>query len=134
MRYSPDVMQAYLLVFVGAGLGGALRHFLNIALSRVFGTDFPWSTAFINISGSLAMGLLTGWLAFRAGGGLTQHTRLFFATGVLGGYTTFSTFSLETILLFESGKTAAALAYVVGSVLLGALSLWAGLALMRSLT
>ena len=79
-------------------------------------------------------GLLTGWLAFRAGGGLTQHTRLFFATGVLGGYTTFSTFSLETILLFESGKTAAALAYVVGSVLLGALSLWAGLALMRSLT
>lgn len=134
MRYSPEVMQAYLLVFVGAGLGGALRHFLNITLSRVFGADFPWSTTFINISGSLAMGLLTGWLAFRAGGGLTQHTRLFFATGVLGGYTTFSTFSLETILLFESGKTAAALAYVVGSVLLGALSLWAGLALMRSLT
>jgi len=134
LRYSPEVMQAYLLVFVGAGLGGALRHFLNINLSRVFGADFPWSTTFINISGSLAMGLLTGWLAFRAGGGLTQHTRLFFATGVLGGYTTFSTFSLETILLFESGKTAAALAYVVGSVLLGALSLWAGLALMRSLT
>ena len=66
MRYSPEVMQAYLLVFVGAGLGGALRHFLNITLSRVFGTDFPWSTAFINISGSLAMGLLTGWLAFRS--------------------------------------------------------------------
>ena len=127
-------MQAYLLVFVGAGLGGSLRHFLNITLGRALGTDFPWSTSFINVSGSLAMGLLTGWLAFRAGGGLTQHTRLFFATGVLGGYTTFSTFSLETILLFESGKTAAALGYVVGSVLLGALALWAGLALIRSLT
>ena len=127
-------MQAYLLVFVGAGLGGSLRHFLNITLSRAFGTDFPWSTSFINVSGSLVMGLLTGWLAFRAGGGWTQHTRLFLATGVLGGYTTFSTFSLETILLFESGKIAAALAYVVGSVLLGALSLWAGLALMRSFT
>jgi CrcB protein len=127
-------MQAYLLVFVGAGLGGALRHFLNIALGRAFGTDFPWSTAFINVSGSLAMGLLTGWLAFRAGGGLTQHTRLFFATGVLGGYTTFSTFSLETILLVERGEIAAALGYVIGSVLLGALSLWAGLAFSRSLT
>jgi CrcB protein len=127
-------MQAYLLVFVGAGLGGSLRHFLNITLGRAFGADFPWSTSFINVSGSLVMGLLTGWLAFRAGGGLTQHARLFFATGVLGGYTTFSTFSLETILLFESGKTAAALAYVVGSVLLGALALWAGLALVRSLT
>ena len=56
-------MQAYLLVFVGAGLGGSLRHFLNITLGRAFGTDFPWSTAFINVSGSLAMGLLTGWLA-----------------------------------------------------------------------
>jgi CrcB protein len=127
-------MQAYLLVFVGAGLGGSLRHFLNITLGRAFGTDFPWSTSFINVSGSLVMGLLTGWLAFRAGGGWSQHTRLFFATGVLGGYTTFSTFSLETILLFESGKMAAALAYVVGSVLLGALALWAGLALVRSLT
>ena len=80
------------------------------------------------------MGLLTGWLAFRGGGGLTQHTRLFFATGVLGGYTTFSTFSLETILLMERGEIAAALAYVVGSVLLGVLALWAGLTLARSLT
>jgi len=127
-------MQAYFLVFVGAGLGGALRHFFNVALGRAFGVDFPWATAFINVSGSLVMGLLTGWLAFRGAGGLTQHTRLFFATGVLGGYTTFSTFSLETILLVERGEVAAALAYVAGSVLLGAFSLWAGLALARSLT
>jgi len=127
-------MQAHFLVFVGAGLGGVLRHFLNITLGRALGTDFPWTTGLINVSGSLAMGLLTGWLAFRGGGGLTQHTRLFFATGVLGGYTTFSTFSLETVLLVERGEVAAALAYVAGSVLLGAFSLWAGLALARSLT
>ncbi len=127
-------MQAYLLVFVGAGLGGSLRHFLNITLGRAFGTGFPWTTSFINVSGSLVMGLLTGWLAFRGGGGLTQHTRLFLATGVLGGYTTFSTFSLETILLFESGKVVEALAYVVGSVMLGAFSLWAGMALIRSIS
>ncbi len=127
-------MQAYLLVFVRAGLGGAMRRFLNITLGRAFGTGFPWASACINVSGSLAMGLLTGRLPFRAGGGWTQHTRLFLATGVLGGYTTFSTFSLETILLSERIETAAALAYVVGSVLLGALSLWAGLAPMRSFT
>jgi len=126
-------MQAYVLVFVGAGLGGTLRHFLNLTLGRALGAEFPWTTGLINVSGSLAMGLMTGWLAFRAGGGWTQPTRLFAATGVLGGYTTFSTFSLETILLVERGEAAAALAYVAGSVLLGALSLWAGLALARSL-
>ncbi len=127
-------MQAYLLVFVGAGLGGSLRRFLNITLGRAFGTHFPWTTSFINVSGSLVMGLPTGWLAFRAGGGWSQHTRLFPATGVLGGYTTFSTFSLATIPMFESGKIVEALAYVVGSVMLGALSLWAGMALIRSFT
>ena len=97
-------MQANLLVFVGAGLGGSLRHFLNITSGAPLGADFPWSTSFINVSGSLVMGLLIGWLAFRAGAGGRQHARLFVATGVLGGYTTFSTFSLETVLLIESGK------------------------------
>jgi CrcB protein len=127
-------MQAYLYVFVGAGLGGALRHFLNLAIGRSAGTDFPWATAFINVSGSFAMGLLAGWLAFRAGANWAQPTRLFVATGVLGGYTTFSTFSLESILLIERNQIGHALAYVGGSVLLGILALWAGLSLVRSLT
>ena len=87
---------------------------------------------FINITGSLVMGLFVGWLAFRGAGGWTQHGRLFFATGVLGGYTTFSTFSLETILLIERNQIGAALAYVGGSVVIGVLALWGGLALMRS--
>ena len=127
-------MQAYILVFIGAGLGGALRHALNIAIGRLLGTDFPWATSFINVSGSFVMGALVGWLAFRAGEGWTQNTRLFVATGVLGGYTTFSTFSLESILLLERNQIGAALAYVGGSVLLGVLALWAGLSLARSLT
>lgn len=126
-------MQAYILVFIGAGLGGALRHALNIAIGRMFGTDFPWATAFINVSGSFVMGALVGWLAFRAGEGWTQNTRLFVATGVLGGYTTFSTFSLESILLLERNQIGSALAYVGGSVLFGVLALWAGLSLARSL-
>ena len=131
LGYSP-AMQAYLLVFIGAGLGGVLRHVLNLTIGRAMGTDFPWATLFINISGSLVMGLFVGWLAFRAGGGWTQHGRLFFATGVLGGYTTFSTFSLETILLIERNQIGSALAYVGGSVIVGVLALWGGLALARS--
>lgn len=127
-------MQAYLLVFLGAGLGGALRHFINLTIGRAVGSDFPWATAFINVSGSFVMGALTGWLAFRAGAGWTQHTRLFVATGFLGGYTTFSTFSLESILLLERNQVGYALAYVGGSVLLGILALFAGLSLARSLT
>lgn len=127
-------MQAYLIVFVGAGFGGALRHFLNLAIGRAVGSDFPWATAFINVSGSFVMGALAGWLAFRAGAGWTQHVRLFAATGVLGGYTTFSTFSLESILLLERSQIGSALAYVGGSVLLGILALFAGLSLARSLT
>jgi CrcB protein len=127
-------MQAYLLVFVGAGLGGALRHFLNIVIGRALGSEFPWATAFINVSGSFVMGALVGWLAFRAGAGWTQHMRLFVATGILGGYTTFSTFSLESILLLERNQVGSALAYVGGSVLLGIVALFAGLMLVRSLT
>jgi CrcB protein len=127
-------MQAIILVFLGAGLGGVLRHGVNIAAARVFGVDFPYGTAIINVSGSLIMGLLIGWLTFRAGGGWTPHVRLFVATGVLGGYTTFSTFSLETVLLIERNQIGLAALYVGGSVALGVLGLWAGLALVRSLS
>ena len=127
-----DRLSPYVIVFVGAGLGGVLRHVLNNALPKLFGTDYPYATPIINITGSLAMGFLVGWLAFKAGGGWTQHMRLFTATGVLGGYTTFSTFSLETVLLIERNAFGAALVYVVGSVVFGVLGLWAALALTRS--
>jgi CrcB protein len=99
-------LTAYLIVFLGAGLGGALRHGINQLVARLVATDFPLATLLINVSGSFAMGLLAGWLAFR--GDAPQHWRLFLATGVLGGYTTFSAFSLDAVLLWERGAWGAA--------------------------
>ena len=87
---------SYLLVFVGGGLGASLRHFINLMCARLFGTGFPWGTFLINITGSTVMGLIAGYLAFR--GGASQHWRLFLMTGILGGYTTFSAFSLDAAL------------------------------------
>lgn len=118
-----------LLVFLGAGLGGVARHGINLAAVRA-GATFPWGTLFINVSGSLLMGLVTGWLAARGG---LPGAKLFVATGILGGYTTFSTFSLEAILLLERGDWAAFAGYVLGSVLLGLGALFLGLFAMRQL-
>ncbi len=125
-------MQAYLLVFFGAGLGGCLRHTINILAARSLGTDFPWGTFLINISGSLVMGLIAGFLAFRAGPHGSQHLRLFLLTGILGGYTTFSAFSLDAALLYERGELGLMAAYVGGSVGLALVGVFSGLALMRA--
>jgi CrcB protein len=126
-----DRLSPTFLVFIGAGLGGVVRHALNNAVPRVFGADYPWATPIINITGSVLMGLLVGWLAFRASGGWSQHVRLFAATGVLGGYTTFSTFSLEAVLLIERHAYVAAFAYIFGSVLFGVFGLWLAMTMMR---
>jgi CrcB protein len=122
----------YLLVFVGGGLGASLRHTVNVACARCMGLSFPWGTFIINISGSIVMGLIAGYLAFK--GEASQPWRLFVMTGVLGGYTTFSAFSLDTALLYERGEVGLALAYVLGSVLLSIAGLFAGLAMVRHLT
>jgi CrcB protein len=119
----------YLLVFVGGGLGASLRHTVNMVFTRAFGTAFPYHTFFINVSGSIVMGLIAGYLAFR--GEASQHWRLFLMTGILGGYTTFSAFSLDTALLYERGETGLALLYVMGSVVLSIAGLFGGLALIR---
>jgi CrcB protein len=102
-----------------------------MATPRLLGSGFPWSTFLINISGSLIMGLVAGWFAFK--GGAPQHLRLFFTTGILGGYTTFSAFSLDTALLYERGDVGLAAAYVAGSVALSIAGLSAGLWIVRSL-
>ena len=125
-------MKSYLLVFVGGGLGASLRHAVNMISARGLGTAFPWGTFLINISGSLVMGLIAGYLAFK--GEASQPWRLFVMTGILGGYTTFSAFSLDAALLYERGEIGSALFYVLGSVLLSIAGLFAGLALVRHLT
>lgn len=124
-------MQHTLLVMLGGAIGAALRYHLGKIALRVAGLAWPWGTLAANILGGLAMGLLAGWLALRATGG--EPVRLFLAVGVLGGFTTFSAFSLETLLMIERGEMASALAYAVVSVgaSVGALSL--GLMTMRSL-
>ncbi|HEX2631796.1 MAG TPA: fluoride efflux transporter CrcB [Bradyrhizobium sp.] len=122
----------YVLIFIGGGLGSSLRHTINVASARAFGTDFPYHTFIINITGSIIMGLVAGYLAFK--GGPSQHWRLFLMTGVLGGYTTFSAFSLDAALLYERGQIALTLIYVLGSVVLSIAGLFAGLALVRHLT
>ena len=125
-------MKSYLLVFVGGGLGASLRHFVNLICARGLGTAFPWGTFLINISGSLVMGLIAGYLAFK--GEASQPWRLFVMTGILGGYTTFSAFSLDAALLYQRGEIGSALFYVLGSVVLSIAGLFAGLALVRHLT
>jgi CrcB protein len=122
----------YLLVFAGGGLGATFRHGINMLCARVFGTHFPLGTFLINVSGSLVMGLIAGYLAFK--GSAAQPWRLFVMTGVLGGYTTFSTFSLDSAVLYERGEIALAALYVTGSVVLAIGGLFAGLALVRHLT
>ncbi|HKH32993.1 MAG TPA: fluoride efflux transporter CrcB, partial [Beijerinckiaceae bacterium] len=94
-------MNAYFIVFLGAGVGGALRHGVNLACARLCGLAFPWGTLAVNIVGSFAMGLIAAWLAFKVEVPWSQHARLFLTTGILGGFTTFSAFSLDAVLLWE---------------------------------
>jgi CrcB protein len=110
-------------------LGAALRHGVNLLSARLLGTAFPWGTLFENVTGSLVMGLLAAYFAFK--GDASQHWRLFLTTGILGGYTTFSAFSLDVVLLYERGETALAAVYVLASVALAIGGLLAGLALVR---
>jgi CrcB protein len=121
----------YVLVFIGGGLGATLRHFVNVVSPRILGTAFPYHTFIINITGSIVMGLIAGYLAFK--GDASQAWRLFLMTGILGGYTTFSAFSLDAVLLYERGAIWLALFYVLGSVVFSIFGLFAGLALVRHL-
>jgi CrcB protein len=127
-------MSSYLLVFLGAGIGGALRHGVNVGCARMCGTAFPWGTLTVNVLGSFIMGVLAAWLAFKAGEGWSQPLRLFLTTGILGGFTTFSAFSLDAVLIWERGQVGLAVAYVAASVVLSIAGLFAGLVLIRTLT
>jgi len=120
----------YWIVFLGAGIGGALRHGVNVWAARAFGYGFPFGTLIVNVAGSFIMGLAVGFFAYRAGL-VPQHMRLFLTTGVLGGFTTFSAFSLDTALLFERHNYAMALTYALGSVVASIAALFVGLAVFN---
>ena len=126
-------MIAALLVFLGGGAGSVARHGVNLAAGRLAGADFPWATLTVNVVGSFVMGLIAAWLAFRVGEGWPQHVRLLLTTGFLGGFTTFSAFSLDTAVLWERGTVGIAAAYVAGSVALSILALFAGLWVVRTI-
>lgn len=125
-------MQTYLLVFLGAGLGGAARHGVNSAALYLLGAGFPVGTLVVNVAGSFAMGLLAGWSSFL--GDHSHAWRLFLTTGFLGGFTTFSAFSLDAALLYEQGQWLVAALYVVASVVIALLGLFAGLVIARLLS
>jgi fluoride exporter len=120
----------YLIVFLGAGIGGALRHGVNLAAGRLFGLGFPLGTLIVNVLGSFLMGALAGYFAFRPGIG--QHVRLFLTTGILGGFTTFSAFSLDAALLIERNAYGAAASYIAGSVAASIAALFFGLAVFKT--
>lgn len=124
-------MFPYLIVFLGAGIGGALRHGVNLAVTRAFGTGFPMGIMMINVAGCLAMGLIAGWFALR--GQASQEWRLFLTTGILGGFTTFSAFSLDAAVLYQRGEMGHAAVYVVGSVALSLAAVFIGLWAVRQI-
>lgn len=135
MNAAPNFAWSSLLVALGGGLGSWTRYLVGRATLGAIGpvraAAFPWATLTCNVAGSLAMGLLAGWLARHGTGG--ESWRLLLGVGVLGGFTTFSAFSLEFALMVERGTLALAAGYVAVSLLAGFTGLFAGLALARAL-
>jgi len=124
-------MTRFLLVAIGGALGSMARYGVGLAAGRMFPTSgWPWGTLTVNVVGGLAMGLLVGWMSARAGAG-QETLRVFAAVGLLGGFTTFSAFSLEAVLMIERRDYGLAAAYVALSVVLAIAAVFAGLMLAR---
>ncbi|MEX4007753.1 fluoride efflux transporter CrcB [Neoaquamicrobium sediminum] len=124
-------MYHLVLVAAGGAVGAGLRHLVNLATLRLFGSGFPWGTLTVNVVGSLAMGLFMAWLLRRTGS--SAELRLLVATGLFGGFTTFSAFSLDFAVLYERGALMQAFSYVAASVLLSIGALFVGLWVARNL-
>jgi CrcB protein len=122
----------YLLVFLGGGLGSLLRFAAYHAARLWLPPDFPWGTLLVNAIGGLAAGGVAGWFLARSVGG-ADATSLFLMTGLLGGFTTFSAFSLDAVLLWQRGQPTLALLYVGASVLLAVAGVIVGLSGVRAL-
>lgn len=124
-------MQAFILVALGGAIGASARYGASVAVGHLWRTSFPFGTLLVNVAGSLAMGLFVGWLA-RTLPAWQNGARLFVAVGILGGFTTFSAFSLDVVTLFERGEILPAFLYILGSVVLCVAALFVGLLLMRA--
>ena len=126
-------MGTLILVMAGGAVGAGARHLVGRASLSLFGPGYPWGTLAVNIAGSLAMGVLAGMLArgLVAGG---EAARLLIGVGLLGGFTTFSAFSLDAVLMAERGGWIAALPYILASVIGSIVALIAGLQLVRAVT
>lgn len=124
-------MNGIIYVALGGAIGASARHLVGMGTKKWIGTGFPYATLTVNILGSFLMGLLIGWMALKVSGG--TNMRLFLATGVLGGFTTFSAFSLDAITLYERKAYSAFGLYVSASVVLSLLGLMLGLFFTRKL-
>ena len=123
-------MNQYLLVFLGGGIGSALRLGTYHLARMWFPPQFPWGTFSVNVIGGLVAGMVSGWLISRSAGGAAPAA-LFLMTGVLGGFTTFSAFSVDAVLLFQRGSQGAAIFYVMASLILSIAAATLGLWLVR---
>ncbi len=124
-------MPTILWVALGGAIGSAARYGVNVWSGRMFGSEFPWHTFIVNVVGCFTMGALVALMALKLN--VSNDARAFLTTGILGGFTTFSAFSLDFALLVERKTYGAALAYGVGSVGLSLLAVFAGLYLVRTL-
>lgn len=123
-------MISLLLVMMGGALGAGARYLVGKALLGWLGPDYPWGTLAVNVLGGLAMGVLAGMLGRMTAG---DQARLFLAVGVLGGFTTFSAFSLELVTMLERGAMMTAMGYALASVAGAVVAVFAGLAMTRGL-
>lgn len=128
-RYKETLMNSLFLVMAGGAIGAGMRHLVGKAALVGFSGGLPYGTFIVNVAGGLLMGVLVGALARFADGG--QDWRLFLGVGVLGGFTTFSAFSLELVQMVERGALGVAFGYAVASVVASVAALIAGLYLMR---
>ena len=127
-------MNSLLYVALGGAIGASGRHLLGGVMLKLMGPGFPWGTLIANVFGGLLMGMLVGWLAFKGSqlsGGTSEGLRLFLGVGILGGFTTFSAFSLEAILMIEKKTYGLAAGYISASVVLSLLALFIGLVMAR---
>lgn len=118
-----------LIVMSGGAIGAALRYLSTAGFTRWLGKDFPYGTLFVNVSGAFLMGILSGWFLSKGSG--NDEWRLLLLTGVLGAFTTFSAFSIETMLLFDQGAVVRGLLNIMLNVVLCLLAVWVGMSLAK---